>query len=285
LAEGTDRAAVAMTSAAALTEDQARSPLAFFVLVYALTVPFWVLGAVAAQELLPKLPISALAVVCPMLAAAILTYRRGGRRDVAATLRRAFDVHRVASSGWYAPILLLMPAIMVASYLTMWAMGWPLPAPKIEIASAVTLFALFFVAGTCEELGWSGYAIDPLQSRFGALGGALIVGAVWAAWHLIPLLQVGRAPAWIAAWSAGTIALRVLTVWIYNNTGRSVFAAAVFHAVCNLSWQLFPISGSAYDARVTGPLEVLAAALVVAIWGARTLGGPASAQEPPARPH
>jgi membrane protease YdiL (CAAX protease family) len=160
---------------------------------------------------------------------------------------------------------------MVASYLIMWAMGWPLPPFELDIGTALVLFALFFVSGVVEELGWSGYAIDPLQARYGALNGALIVGTVWAAWHLIPLLQAGRAFDWIVAWTLGTLGLRILTVWIYNNTGRSVFATAVFHAVCNLSWQLFPIAGSAYDARITGPLEALAALVVITIWGARTL--------------
>ena len=37
-----------------------RSPLAFFTLVYALSIPFWITGALAASQLLPALPISAL---------------------------------------------------------------------------------------------------------------------------------------------------------------------------------------------------------------------------------
>jgi len=259
-----------MDAALARTNDE-RSPIAFFALVYVLTIPFWLLGSATGLELLPKLPIAALAVVCPMLAAAILEYRRAGASAVVALLKRTVDFRRIASPVWFAPILLLMPAIMLASYLGMWAMGWPLPPFELHFAQAVALLLLFFVSGVAEELGWSGYAIDPLQSRYGALNGALIIGVVWAAWHFIPLLQADRAPLWIAAWTLGTLALRVLTVWIYNNTGGSVFAASLFHAMCNLSWQLFPISGSAYDARVTGPLEALAALVVVAIWGARTL--------------
>lgn len=44
-----------------------RSPLKFFVLVFALSVPFWIAGAVTSARLLPGLPVSALALVCPML--------------------------------------------------------------------------------------------------------------------------------------------------------------------------------------------------------------------------
>ncbi|MBI1212276.1 MAG: CPBP family intramembrane metalloprotease [Alphaproteobacteria bacterium] len=260
-----------MTSLGAPRVSARQSPLAFFVLLFVLTVPFWILGWASGQELLPKLPLSALAVVCPMLAAVILEYRRAGLSAASSLLERAFDYRRIASLRWFAPILLLAPAIMVASYWIMWAMGLPLPPFELQITRAVFLFAVFFVSGLLEELGWSGYAIDPLQEQYGALGGALIVGVVWAAWHLIPLLQVDRPFDWIAAWTLGTVALRVLTVWIYNNTGHSVFAAAVFHAMCNLSWQMFPVAGSAYDARITGPLEALIAALVVAYFGTRTL--------------
>jgi hypothetical protein len=233
-----------------------------------------VLGNVAAQELLPKLPISALAIVCPTLAGIILEYRRAGWTAVFALLSRALDYRRISAPIWFASIFLLMPAIMIASYLVMWAMGWPLPPFELQITRAVILFALFFVSGIAEELGWSGYATDPLQERHGALNAALVIGVVWAVWHVVPLLQAGRVATWIGAWGIGTVGLRVLTVWIYNNTSKSVFAAAVFHAVCNVSWQLFPIAGSAYDARVTGPLEALAAVTVVIVWGAETLARP-----------
>ena len=110
-----------------------------------------------------------------------------------------------------------------------------------------------------------------MQKRWGALQAALMLGAIWAAWHVIALLQAGRAPTWIAWWTLGTLALRVLTVWIYNNTGRSVFAAALFHAMCNVSWQLFPNAGSAYDPRIVAPIEAAAAIIVALVWGARTL--------------
>lgn len=260
-----------MYDAALARDAEGRSPFVFFALVFLLTIPFWLLGAATGAELLPKLPISALAVVCPMLAAMILEYRRAGLPAMLALLRRVADFRRIPSLAWFAPILLLMPAIMIASYLVMWGLGWPLPPFAFQPSHAVVLLAMFFAAGLAEELGWSGYAIDPLQARYGALNGALVVGVVWAGWHLIPLLQADRSLDWIAAWTLGTVALRVLTVWLYNNTGRSVFAASVFHAMCNLSWQLFPINGSAYDARIIGPLEALVALAVVVIWSARTL--------------
>jgi uncharacterized protein len=120
-------------------------------------------------------------------------------------------------------------------------------------------------------LGWSGYAIDPLQDRFGALGGALLLGVVWAVWHYVPLLEAHRSLAFIAWWSLGTVAARVIIVWLYNNTGRSVFVATLFHTMMNLTWQLFPINGSYYDPRVTGLITAVVAVVLVIVWGPRTL--------------
>ncbi len=250
-----------------LNEAQPRSPLKYFGLTLALTIPFWVAGALTHFQFLPGLPVSTLALVCPLVAASILIYRESGLEGVATLLKRAFDFRRVTAKIWYVPAILLMPGIMAVSYVAMRSMGEPLPAPQISITTTLVLFAVFFVSAIGEELGWSGYAIDPLQARFGALGGALLLGIVWAMWHFIPLLSVQRAPAWIAWWSLGTVASRVIITWLYNNTGRSVFIAVIFQAMINLTWQLFPINGSYYDPRVTGLIYAAVAIVAVVVWG------------------
>src|ERR1700678_4155325 len=93
-----------------------RSPLRFFVLVFALSIPFWLAGGMTSAQLLPGLPVSALEFVCPGLAALILTYRESRGRGVKALLMRSFDYGRIKGKLWYAPILLLMPGITLLSY-------------------------------------------------------------------------------------------------------------------------------------------------------------------------
>lgn len=248
-----------------------RSPLVFFVLTFALSIPFWIAGAMTNLQLLPALPVSALGLLCVVGAAAILVYRENGRAGVLALLKRSFDFNRVQAKIWYVPIFLLMPCIMVVSYIALRLMGVVLPMPQFSFTTPLILFVVFFSAGIGEELGWSGYAIDPLQDRYGALAGALLLGMVWAVWHVIPLLSVPRAPIWIAWWSLGTVASRVIITWLYNNTGRSVFVAVLFHAMINVTWQLFPINGSFYDPRVTSAITAAVAVVVVILWGPRTL--------------
>jgi membrane protease YdiL (CAAX protease family) len=254
-----------------VTEWQGRSPLRFFLLVFALSVPFWLIGAVSGLELSPGVPVAALMAVCPTLAAVLLVYREQKATGVSALLRRAFDFKRTAAKVWYIPTLLVMPGVMTVSYIVLRLTGVPVPSPQIAILPALVLCVLVFLLALAEELGWSGYAIDPLQGRWGALAGSVAVGLVWAIWHYVALAQAHRSIEWIAWWSLGTVAQRVIIVWLYNNTGKSVFAAALFHMSSNLTWQLFPVHGSYYDPRVTGVITAIVATSVVLAWGPRRL--------------
>jgi membrane protease YdiL (CAAX protease family) len=158
-----------------------RSLWLFFALVFILALPLWPLGYLTEQSLLKglgiDLPFSALIFVCPIIAAALLIYRDEKMAGVRRLLRRIFDYKGVRPRLWYAPILLLLPVLYALSYSIMRLIGAPLPVPQISLLTLLILFALFFISAVCEEAGWSGYAIDPLQARWGALGASLIEGA------------------------------------------------------------------------------------------------------------
>jgi hypothetical protein len=69
-----------------------REPLAFFVLVIVLSIPFWLAGALVNIQLLPGIPLSALMFVCPVTAAVILIDRESGTPGVAQLLKRSLDL-------------------------------------------------------------------------------------------------------------------------------------------------------------------------------------------------
>ncbi len=240
-----------------------RSPLSFFLLTFALTIPFYFFGG-RPLPIPMKLPISALAAFNPMIAAAILTWRQSGSQGVKALFRRVRDYKKIKNKAWYLPILLLNPLVFLLAYAVVRWAGRPLPEePQAPWLLAPALFALFFVFGIGEELGWMGYAADPLLERRGVLQAGLFLGVVWAAIHLVPDLQNQQPAGWIFWHRLGTVVLRLLIVWIYAQTGRSVFSSILIHAMNNLSWTLFPNYGSHYDPMATTLLLLPATALLI----------------------
>ena len=247
-------------------------PTLFFLLVFALSIPLSLAGTVIGLELLPGLPASSLVVTfCPLIAALILVYREDKLAGATTLLKRAFDYKRIKAKAWYIPIVLLMPGVMVLSYELLRWMGSPIPQPQFPIWAPLAMFLPFFIAALGEELGWMGYAVEPMQDRLNALEAGLLLGVAWAAWHIIPVVQAERSPEWIAWQCLFWVTSRVLFVWLFNNTGKSVFAVAVYHVMLNLTWQLFPINGSYYDPRITALIVTFAAIIVIVLWGPRTL--------------
>jgi membrane protease YdiL (CAAX protease family) len=248
-----------------------RPPVIFFLLVFALSIPFWLIGAAIGVQLLPGLPVSAFMIVCPLTAALILVYRENGIAGVTGLLKRAFDAKRIRAKVWYVPTILFMPGVMALSYGLMRLTGTPVPTPQFTILAPFMMFLMFFVGALSEELGWSGYAIDRLQERQNALQASITLGLIWAAWHIVPFIQADRSPDWIAWQCLNLVATRIIHVWLYSNAGKSVFSMAVFHAMGNVTWQLFPVNGSYYDPRVTSLIVTFIAAFFAVVWGPRTL--------------
>ena len=120
---------------------------------------------------------------------------------------------------------------------------------------------MFFITAACEEAGWMGYAVSPLQDRWSALTASLILGLIWAIWHVVPDIQAHQNWAFIAGQRFYSVMLRILIVWLYNNTGKSVFAAVLFHDMDNVSvYSLFP-NDPYYDPAITGVLATIAAVI------------------------
>jgi len=227
---------------------------------------------------MPGLPVSALMFSCTAFIACMFSARTGGAHAVRRLLARSFDFRRIGSAVWFFPIVLLMPGVLIASYAIMRVMQLPLPEPEPEVPWSLipVLFLLFFVAAAGEELAWSATVLDPLQSRFGALRAALIIGIVSALWHVVPFAQEHPSVWWVSGQCLFTVTFRVVLVWLYNNTGRSVFATVVAHAMYNVAWQLFPNRASHYDPWIVAAITGLVALVVTLVWGAQTFSGRAS---------
>ena len=257
----------------------------FFALTYFLTWVFWVPLALSGQDVRvgPLMIALVLGGFGPSIAGIIMTYRtqdREGRRDF---WKRSINFKQIGAA-WYAVILLIFPLVYgLAILLDMLLGGTPPGAEAIaqiaaQPASLIIMLLMTLIMGPlAEEFGWRGFALDQLQFRWAALLSSLILGVFWWAWHL-PLffmegmLQNEMGIGTVAFWAYLVIlfSLTVMITWIFNNTRRSILAAILLHFMFNSTLNMLsPLSDRA-SLLATGIL-VLAAVIVVIVWGPKTL--------------
>ena len=250
------------------------SPWFYFLLVFTLSIPFYILGAAGGRlPVATFLPMSALMAFLPAVAALGLVYREQGAGGAKAFLGRALDYRRIKGLGWVLAVLLLMPFVFVIAYGVLKLEGRVLPDLHVfSIARIIAFTFMFFFGAIGEELGWQGYAFTGLKNGRSALAAALIIGMMWALWHVIPFAEMGRSVDWIVWQCLGAIAMRIIIVWLCVNTGQSVFIAVLFHMMINMPWGIFTTFESYFDPFVVFVILVLVAGIVVVLWSPDTLG-------------
>jgi len=233
-----------------------RHPLiSFFVLAYALSWWPWILYAFG----LSPAPIASFG---PFLAALVVLAITQGKSGIGGLLRRM--VRWRVGIRWYAVALLLPVGIALAATALNVLLGAQAPSAA-DLGGWTGLFSTFAVVllipgtgGAWEEPGWRGFALPSLQAGRSALVASLILGAVWALWHLPLVVATGQMGGWdivnIMAWTL------VLT-WVYNGTGGSVLIVMLFHAMFNT------VSGSFISPLAfSGADSVRQSWLLAAVW-------------------
>lgn len=258
------------------------SPWVFFAVTFAVTWSFW-LSAIALDVSFASgtgALLLLLGLTGPGIAGvgfAYLAYGRDGLTDLRA---RVTGIGRIGVR-WFLVILALPLVVTVAAAAADAAFGgpgatWGEGVRQFGVDPLAILPALFFATlpPILEELGWRGYALDRLQSTWSALTASLILGVVWAGWHL-PLFFVagsfqaesvgfGTRGFWL--FMIGIVALSVAFTWVYNHTARSVLAVVALHGWINFTAETVAVADVFYYAA-----WVLLAALLAALWGPTTL--------------
>jgi CAAX protease family protein len=142
------------------------------------------------------------------------------------------------------------------------------------------LLTTYLINPIGEETGWTGFALHHLQKQFRPWLAAVILGIVWAIWHL---------PAYFIPGELGTFNLagfvvfifiavftRVIWIWVTNNAKQSGVAGVLLHASSNaVSIGLIPLLLPAVQATqaddLSGPillgLLLLSATLILIFTG------------------
>jgi len=147
--------------------------------------------------------------------------------------------------GWYVFAFAFpagLVAVMSALYLTLGgSLDIGLPPERLAAYVPVLLTATL-IGGGNEEPGWRGFGLPELQKRLGPISATLILGVVWAMWHL-PLLALGGTSANETGSAQQTVlAIGILLVsvtvhafwytWLINRTG-SVLLCMILHGSYN----------------------------------------------------
>lgn len=202
----------------------------------------------------------------PSLAGLIMAARVGGCAALRRLLARTFPTR--PGLPWYAAVLIGFPAV---NLLAAWLLAPKFLAGLPSWDRLLFLLPLILVTDTGplgEEFGWRGFA---LLRRWRPLPAALILGAIWWAWHLptffIPTLSQSRLP--IPLFLLNSLALSVIMTWLYQVTGGDLLLMILVHLAANCCGWI----GVPFNAAVIA--EVACAALIVTGGGLRS--GPAAA--------
>ena len=237
-----------------------RRLLAFFVLAYALTWAGW--SPLVASSLgwtdtqfTPYLHL--FASLGPALAAVLLASAEGR-----ASLRRLASRLTLAPPRWIAaaigaPIALYLVAagvlLLLGYSVNLGATGTSTEYPRLGIGTYVVANIVCYGIG--EELGWRGFALPRLQRSMSATRASLVVALGWALWHL-PLfafagmssMGLGAATGWFVSIVAGSFLMTAL----FNASGGSVLAVALFHGTLDVLM----------TSPTGGPLQIVMGALL-----------------------
>jgi membrane protease YdiL (CAAX protease family) len=216
-----------------------RSLVAFVLLAYGLT---WLLLAPAvlsrtASGTALSFGAYVLGAFGPSAAGLAVAWREGGRSAARALLARVTR-WRVAPR-WYLAAVCVPIGLKLGALGALVLAGYPVPTLP-DASSWPSVLAVAVVAGLVpgaigEELGWRGFALPRLQARYDALVASLILGVVWALWHLPTFLVefTGQAVLPAGPLLVEIVGASVLYAWVVNNARGSVLLAILFHAANN----------------------------------------------------
>jgi len=182
-------------------------------------------------EITPSNPLFILAVYSPGLASVVLVLRHYGIKGLASFFRR-LTLWRM-SLAWWLFLILGIPVIFYAGAALKGTVGDTFPfSPWTQVFPALA-FALFL--GPIEEFGWRGLALPLFQRRFNPFWAGLILGIIWAVWH-IPAFLLSGAPqsAWsFPAFFFGVVVLSVILTPMFNDARGSLLIAVLYHFQLN----------------------------------------------------
>lgn len=258
----------------------------YFILCLGWSWLFWGLIILSGRSIwtYKNLSLFAIGGLGPMMAGIYMTGIIKGRKGLNRLGNRIVDPQRIKGRWWWI-IVLLFPlvtliATLINNYLPALQSGNALNTNQALHMMRRPWELLYFMGFVLllgplpEEIGWRGFALDALQKRWNALLSSLILGIVWATWH-IPLFFIknyfsgtGYSPNPIQ-YMYDIIIVSILFTWIYNHSNFSILAAILFHFMLNFTGEFLEPSVSVR--LIQSALLTLSALIIVLTFGPHKL--------------
>ena len=206
-------------------------------------------------------PLVILAVYSPGLAGVFLVWWHYRLKGLGSFFRR-LTLWR-APLGWWLFLVLGIPAVAYSGAAIKGTIHDPLPFSSFSLALPALLHALFL--GPIEEFGWRGLALPLMQRKLSPFWAGLLLGVVWALWH-VPSFLIGGMPqtAWAAGpYFLGIIAISVIMTPFFNAAQGSLLIAVLYHfQMMNPIWP---------DAQPYDNLIYIVVAVIVVVLNRKTM--------------
>ena len=118
----------------------------------------------------------------------------------------------------------------------------PIWAPLATLTWAAAFLLLKNVNGrdSPNPIGWRGFALVPLQQRFGPVVGTLVLAVLWAAWHtptffIVETYRQMTLAMIVGGFGLGICAGALVLSRIAQRTNGSILAAALWHGAYNMT--------------------------------------------------
>ncbi|VVB70054.1 CAAX prenyl protease 2 [uncultured archaeon] len=228
-------------------------PSVYFAIAFAIT---WINGfilAVQSHQGYDKSIVNLLlAYMGPFIAALIMIYVFADKSFRADFGRRIFDLGLINKR--YLPfVLFFLPVAMVISIIISITFGQSVE--QFRLASEFKIFEgdsilsmlILVLVPVLEELGWRGYGVDSLVSKFNLFESSIIFGVLWSIWHLpvffikgsYQLSLLEQNPIFALNFFVGIIPLAIIMNYLFYKNGRSITLIALFHVTANFSAEIF----------------------------------------------
>jgi len=250
-----------------------RAALGFFAITYTMSWACFVaalvivrgLAPAAARMSAPVLVLGFFGTFAPSIVALGLTARSEGAAGIQSLLERIFKWR--VGVRWYlfATGYLVAIKIGVALVHRIAVGAWPrFGVEPWYILAVATILSTPVQAG--EEVGWRGYALPRLATRFGLARASLLLGIVWAIWHL-PLFFVPGVDNYgqsFVIFALQVTAISVPMAWLYARTHGSLLLVMLMHGANNQTRNIVP-------SAVPGAVEALTLSTYLPAWLTVTL--------------